>query len=203
MTYKFFQSLALAFTLMISTASYAQNDPQQTLRLSIDGLLAEFTAHRAELEADKTKLYSFAEKVIDEHWDFAKMAQLVLGKSWRKISDDQKARFTKAFKSLLVRTYASAMFKYTGKEAVTLEAPVYKGKKNNRATVNANGTLGEGSPNIPLSFSLFSDEEEKWRIYNVAIAGVSLVTTYRSSYNQIIAAKGIDYLIDSINRKAG
>ena len=130
------------------------------------------------------------------------MAQLVLGKNWRNISDDQKARFTAAFKNLLIRTYSSTMFKYTGKEAITLEEPIYKGKNNTRAVVNASGDLGDGSEPIPLSFSMFKDKDGTWRIYNVAAEGISLVTTYRSSYNQIIASKGIDSLIESINSKS-
>ena len=67
--------------------------------------------------------------------------------------------------------------------------------------VNANGDLGDGSEPIPLSFSMFLDHDGAWRIYNISAAGISLVTTYRSSYGQIIAAKGIDSLIDSINEK--
>jgi phospholipid transport system substrate-binding protein len=48
---------------------------------------------------------------------------------------------------------------------------------------------------------MFLDKDGTWRIYNISAAGISLVTTYRSSYGQIIAAKGIDSLIDSINAK--
>ena len=189
-------------SLLVSGAAFAQNDPKQTLQLSVDKLIEEFTNNRTELQADKQKLYAFAEQSIDDHWDFAKMAQLVLGKNWRKITDDQKLRFTDAFKGLLVRTYSSTMFKYTGKEAISFEDPIYKGKANTRAIVNAKGTLGDGSEPIPLAFSMFLAEDGEWRIYNVAAAGISLVTTYRTSYGQIIAGKGIDHLIDLLNAKA-
>lgn len=195
------RTLMLALSLFFSNAALAQNDPQQTLQASLDELVTEFTAHRSEFESDKSKLYAFAERTIDDNWDFGKMAQLVLGKNWRRIDDDQKARFTEAFKDLMVRTYSTTMFKYTGKEAIELEAPIYKGKDNKRAVVIASGDLGDGSEPIPLSFSMFLDIDDAWRIYNISAAGISLVTTYRSSYGQIIAAKGIDSLIDSINAK--
>jgi len=196
-----FRALFMALCLLGSNAVSAQNDPQQTLQASLDELIGEFTANRSEFEADKSKLYAFAERAIDDNWDFAKMAQLVLGKYWRRIDDDQKVRFTDAFKGLLVRTYSTTMFKYTGKEAIELEAPIYKGKSNTRAVVNASGDLGDGSEPIPLAFSMFLDKDGMWRIYNVAAAGISLVTTYRSSYGQEIAVKGIDSLIDSINAR--
>ena len=201
MKLSFLRVLVIALSLFSWSAVSAQNDPQQTLRMSIDTLVAEFSNKRAEFEADKGKLFDIAERAIDEHWDFGKMAQLVLGKNWRRMSDDQKLRFTEAFKDLLVRTYATTMFKYTGKEAILLQAPIYKGKKNNRAVVNAIGDLGDGSDPIPLSFSMFQDKGGKWMIYNVTAAGISLVTTYRSNYSQIIAAQGIESLIESINSK--
>ncbi len=191
----------MALSVFVSTTVLAQDDPQQALQASLDELVMEFTTHRSEYEADRGKLYAFAERAIDDNWDFAKMAQLVLGKYWRQIDDNQKAQFTEAFRGLMVRTYATTMFKYTGKEAIELEAPIYKGKNNTRAVVNASGDLGDGSDPIPLSFSMFLDEDGMWRIYNVAASGISLVTTYRSSYGQYIAAKGIDSLIASINDK--
>ena len=193
---------AFMLALTASVAVFSQSDPRQTLQISVDSLIAEFTNNRAELEADRQKLYAFAEGSIEKYWDFSKMAQLVLGKHWRTISDDQKQRFTEAFKGLLVRTYSTTMFKYTGNEAIVFEDPVYKGKTNNRAIVNAKGDLGDGSEPIPLAFSMFLDANGEWMIYNVAAAGISLVTTYRTSFGQIIAGKGIEYLIDSLNAKA-
>jgi phospholipid transport system substrate-binding protein len=195
------RTLLMTWCVFASNVVLAQSDPQQTLQLSLNELITEFASHRAEFETDKIKLYEFAERAIDDNWDFAKMAQLVLGKNWRRIDEKQKARFTDAFKGLMVRTYSTTMFKYTGKEELELEAPIYKGKNNNRAVVNASGDLGDGSEPIPLAFSMFLDLDGSWRIYNVSAAGISLVTTYRSSYGQIIAAKGIDSLIDSINAK--
>ena len=198
---QFLTILTLLLALMLCGTAYGQSDPKQALQLSVDKLITEFSTNRVELQADKQKLYAFAEQSIDDHWDFAKMAQLVLGKNWRKINDDQKSRFTAAFKGLLVRTYSTTMFKYTGKEAISFEEPIYKGKANTRAIVNAKGSLGDGSEPIPLAFSMFLDKDGEWRIYNVAAAGISLVTTYRTSYGQIIAGKGIDHLIDLLNAK--
>ena len=203
MTMKFTlpRTLLMALGLIFASNAFAQADPRQTLQASLDEMVVEFTVRRSEFEADKSKLYAFAERSIDDYWDFAKMAQLVLGKNWRRIDEDQKMRFTGAFKNLMVRTYSTTMFKYTGKEAIELDEPIYKGKDNKRAVVNASGDLGDGSEPIPLSFSMFLDASDVWLIYNISAAGISLVTTYRSSYSQIIASKGIDSLIDSINAK--
>ena len=94
-------TLLVALSLFISSTAFAESNPQQTLQASLDELVVEFTANRSEFEADKSKLYAFAERAIDDNWDFAKMAQLVLGKNWRRIDEDQKVRFTAAFKEVL------------------------------------------------------------------------------------------------------
>ncbi len=195
-------SLLLAFALLLGSTVQAQTEPEEVLRASVDSLISEFSAQRDELAADKKKLYALAEDLLDNSWDFAKMSQLVLGKNWKKATDTQKTEFTQAFKDLLIRTYSSAMFKYTGKESITFNGTDYKGSKKNRAVVNGLGDLGDGSEPIPLAFSVYQDDAENWRIYNIGIAGVSLVTTYRASYNQIIRSKGLDSLIASLKEKA-
>lgn len=197
-----FIKIVLATSLLISSVAFAQG-PKESLQTSIDSLLVKFIENREVLAASPDKLYAFVENVIDENWDFAKMAQLVMGKNWRRINDEQKTAFVKAFKGLLIRTYSTAIFKYSGKESIKLDEPVYKGKNNTRAVINADGSLGDGSDPIPISFSMFQDKVDKsWRIYNVAVAGVSLVTIYRSSYSQIISNQGIDYLIESLESKS-
>ncbi len=200
---QFIFSAIIASGLFASSTAFAETGPRETLQHSVESLLTEFTARRAELEQDKAALHTLAERVIDQNWDFSKMAQSVLAKNWRRIEDSQKADFTQAFKGLLIRTYASAMFQYDGKQAIKFSPPVYRDETQKRATVNATGTLGNGAPPIPLLFKMFKDKAGEWRIYDVAIAGVSLVITYRSSYNQIISSKGIDFLIDSLKKKAG
>ncbi len=197
----FVASFVLAFSLLISSSIHAQAMPEEVLRASIDELIAEFGAQRNELASDKQKLYALAERVVDKNWDFAKMSRLVLGKNWKKATYEQKMGFTAAFKKLLIRTYSSAMFKYTGKENILFAGTEYKGKEKKRAIVSAKGDLGDGSEPLPLTFSVYQDDAQVWRIYNIGVAGVSLVTTYRTSYNQIIRSKGLDSLIASIEAK--
>ncbi len=194
-------SLSLGLGLGSVAAAADADDPKQVLRTSIDQLLQRFTTERAALEADSDKLYALAEELTGSGWSFEKMARLVLGKNWRNITEAQQKAFTAEFKQLLIRTYASAMFKYTGKEAITFGETEYKGEGNTRAKVNANGSLGDGSPTIPLTFSYFKDDQGSWNIYNIAVDGVSLVTVYRVSYNNFIASKGMDALIDSLREK--
>lgn len=86
-----FRTLFMLVCLFGANSTFAQSDPQQTLQASLDELVSEFSARRSEFEGDKNKLYAFAERAIDDNWDFAKMAQLVLGKNWRRIDDDRSS----------------------------------------------------------------------------------------------------------------
>lgn len=193
--------LLLGLSLLLSGNLYAQNSPEDALRASINSLTTTFSMHREELQADSKKLYAMAQSLVDAHWDFPKMSRLVLGKNWKRASEQQQAAFTKEFKKLLIRTYAVMMFKYTGKEDIVFTNTRYKGKRNNRAIVSAQGDLGDGSAPLNLTFSVYKDRADAWRIYNINVAGVSLVITYRTSYNQIIAAKGLDFLIELLESK--
>ncbi|MFT5261153.1 MAG: phospholipid transport system substrate-binding protein [Saprospiraceae bacterium] len=192
----------VGLSLVLSAQTFSQNLPEDALRISIDELISEFGQNRVELAADKQKLYAMAESVVYKNWDFSKMARLVLGKNWKKATEQQQTEFTEAFKDLLIRTYSSAMFKYTGKENIIFVGTKYKGDKKARAIVTAKGDLGDGSDPLTLTFSVYKDDLEAWRIYNIGVAGISLVTTYRTSYNQIIRTKGLDSLIESIEAKA-
>jgi len=194
-------AIVLGMGLGTSAVAAEPDDPKLALKSSIEELLTRFTTQRTELEADSQKLYALAEEITNKGWSFDKMARLVLGKNWRKISEAQQTAFTVEFKQLLIRTYASAMFKYTGKEAITFNDTEFKGADRKRAVVYAVGSLGDGSPGVPLSFSYFKNKQGTWNIYNIAVDGVSLVTVYRVSYNNYISSKGIDALIASLHEK--
>ena len=94
----------------------------------------------------------------------SKVSQLVLGKHWRTASDSQKARFTEAFRALLIRTYATAITKYTGQEKINFLPTEFNPKSKDRAKVHAEGQLSSGGAGIPLEFSYYRDKQDgQWK----------------------------------------
>ncbi len=105
----------------------------------------------------------------------------------------------KLFKKLMIRTYATALFEYTGKERMEIK-PMRMKDGDQRARVETTVIL-PSAPAVPVHYSFILTEDGDWKIYDVKIDGISLVTTYRSSYGQAVQSKGLDALINELKEK--
>ena len=184
--------------LLILSPAYAGQSPDALVRETTDKVLEELTQNRAALDEDVQRLYQLVDEIVLPHFDFTRMSKLVLGKHWKKASDAQRQKFKEEFKSLLVRTYATALFEYTGQEIIY--KPFHSEAGSDRAVVKTEIVARDG-PNIPMDYVLKKGAKQDWLVYDVRIDGISLVTNYRNAYGRIIDAKGIDTLIASLAKK--
>lgn len=200
--YVFAICLMLVFPLS-ALAEKQDMQPDEMVRRTVSGVIDQLKANKSVYDADHNKLFAMVDERILPYFDFRKMSQLVLGPNWRKADENQRNEFVSEFKSLLVRTYAIALLKYTDQ---TMEYMPYTGKPTDKVvTVKANVKQGGGSPDIPV-FTRFYNGKNGWKVIDVSIEGISLVTNYRNVYNETIKKEGLDKLIKSIaetNRKAG
>jgi phospholipid transport system substrate-binding protein len=189
-----------AFLLCLSpTLGAAGAPPDQLVETTVNQLIEELEERRGELEQDKGKLYKMVEDVVVPHFELPVIARLVLARHWREASESQRSAFANAFKKLLIRTYATALFEYTGKEKMDVKpARIKDGEK--RARVETEVTL-PGAPPVPVNYSFLLNGDGEWKIYDVDIDGISLVTNYRSSYGEFIRTKGLDALIEELEKK--
>jgi phospholipid transport system substrate-binding protein len=131
--------------------------------------------------------------------DFEAMAKLVLGKHWRTATSEQRSRFVGEFKALLIRTYRTSLAEYSDEKVSFL--PFREGEQPEKlATVRSEIIRGNG-PSIPINYSLRYKKDDGWKVYDIGIEGVSLVTNYRSSFAREINQNGMDYLIESLHRR--
>ena len=172
--------------------------PDQLIRDTSERLFSEFGANRQALEQDRHKLYGLVTDVVVPHFDVVRMSRLVLGNHWRGATPEQQARFVDEFRTLLVRTYATALFEYTGRETISIK-PVKIKDGDRQALVRTALDLGTGPP-VAINY-VFLDIKGQWKVVDVTIEGVSLVTTYRSTYREMIQTSGMDALIDSLTDK--
>ncbi len=192
------------FTLMVTMVAplqaqaSADASPEQTISGAVDQLLAEFTARRGELEADRPALYDMVDEVTRPYFDFGRISKLVLAKNWKKANEQQREAFGEEFRRLLIRTYATALFQYTGKETMAFNTTQLKEKGGRKfATVESEVTLTDGPP-IDVNYYMILGEDDQWKIWNMTIAGVNLVTNYRKTYGASIRNLGLDGLIESM-----
>lgn len=189
--------LIVVLVLGVFAAAHAEITPEGLVRSTTDVILAEIKNNREVYARDYAKLYKMADEKVLPHFDFRRMSQWVLGRSWRDATPEQRDRFVAAFRNLLVRTYSTALLNYKDQEIVYL--PATRAAASDEALVKTAVKQSGGQPDIPIHYSFYKNKDGAWKVYDVTIEGVSLVTNYRSVYSTKIRDKGIDTLIKEIN----
>lgn len=185
--------------MTLMNSAVAQADPQVIVKAATENMQAALRENKADLDADRNKVYPLIEQHVLPIFDFRKMSQLALGKNWRKASEAQKAQFVEEFRLLLVRTYSTAMLEYAKDEIRFLP---FKGDLTKKKAVVLTEVVTAGGA-VPMSLSLFQNKTAEWKVYNIKIDGISLVTNYRTSFNTEVRQHGLDKLIaDLASRNA-
>jgi phospholipid transport system substrate-binding protein len=192
------RTILLVGVLLLSVAGMARAEtaPEELVRVTADQILAEIKAHRDVYAKDYAKLYKMADEKVLLHFDFRRMSQWVLGRFWKEASLEQRERFTSEFRDLLVGTYSQALLNYNDQQIVYL--PVQRKPDDTEVTVKTEVRQTGGQPNIPIHYSFYKNKDGAWKVYDITIEGVSLVTNYRSVYATKIREKGMDALIAEI-----
>jgi phospholipid transport system substrate-binding protein len=192
------KNFLLASVLLLSVLGVARADvaPEELVRKTADEILAEIKAHRDVYAKDYAKLYKMADEKVLLHFDFRRMSQWVLGRFWKEATPDQRDRFTNEFRDLLVGTYSQALLNYNDQKIIYL--PVQRKPDDTEVTVKTEVKQTGGQPNIPIQYSFYKNKDGAWKVYDITIEGVSLVTNYRSVYATKIREKGMDALIAEI-----
>ncbi len=153
----------------------------------------------ADLRANPKLIYDAAKPVVQRHFDMPGVSRLVLGKHWRRMSVPQRSVFVQEFEKLLIRIYGMAMLNNLGND---IRWERKKGGDAKFVTVRAH-TMYNGNP-VVIDFNMRTSKSyEGFRVYNVKVKGISLVTNYRATFNRIIAANGYEALLDELRRKNG
>lgn len=169
--------------------------PDKLVYAVTQDLMADIKANKDRYLKDRGKLYAMVDKKVLGRFDFERMSQWVLGRYWRTATPEQRQRFTQEFRALLVRTYATALLDYTGEQDVVYLP--FQGKPGDQEAVVRTEIKQPSGPNIPIYYAFFKGKDG-WKVYDVSVEGVSLVTNYRSAYASKIKQEGMDALIASI-----
>jgi len=188
--------LASVLLLSVPGVASAEVSPEELVHKTADEILTEIKAHRDVYARDYAKLYKMADEKVLLHFDFRRMSQWVLGRFWKEATPEQRERFTSEFRDLLVGTYSQALLNYNDQKIVYL--PVQRKPADTEVTVKTEVKQTGGQPNIPIHYSFYKNADGAWKVYDITIEGVSLVTNYRSVYATKIREKGMDALIAEI-----
>ena len=182
--------LALAFAL----AGQAQGTaPDALVKSTVDEVLA-----MCRQTKDQNALVELAEKKVLANFDFRQMTRLAVGRSWPQASPAQQEALERAFRTLLVRTYTTALAQIAGDYTVEVKPTLFK--PGDPETLVKTLVREAGRKPLMMDYRMISTPEG-WKVYDVLVEKLSLVTNYRSSFQSEIYRSGIDGLIKVIEAK--
>ena len=190
--------LALMLTLSFAVSAGAQElSPDELVRKVTTDVLDSIKSDTQLQAGDRKKALALAEQKILPHVDFREAATLAMGKSWYTATPAQQEQVVKEFREMLVRIYSNAIDVYRGQTLKVLPLRMPPGATD--VTVR-NQYLREGRPPVPVEYAM-KKTPEGWKIYDIAVEGVSLVLTYRAEFDNITRTSGVDGLIKRLQQK--
>lgn len=174
-------------------AAMAASDPMATVQQTVQQVLSivKDPSYKSATSARREKL----REVIAPRFDFSEMARSAMGYHWRTLSPAQRDEFVRLFTGLLQASYMGKIEGYKGQKIV------YVKETQNGATaqVNTNIVPSGGDP-ISVNYRLKQDDGS-WKVYDVLIDQISLVSNYRNQFNRIMNEKGYDQLVSALKQK--
>lgn len=194
---RFVQLLMLAFAVSAVAQANVLKAPDVLVKEVTEDVLNTLRTDPSIKAGDAAKAAELVETRVLPHFDFTRMTALALGKEWRATTPEQKRALIEEFRTLLVRTYSNAL---TGYRNQTIEYRPFKmGAADTDVTVRTQIVQPGGRP-IPLDYAL-EKKEDGWKVYDVMVSGVSLVTNYRETFAAEIRAGGVDGLLKTLRAK--
>ncbi|SFZ77146.1 MlaC/ttg2D family ABC transporter substrate-binding protein [Chitinimonas taiwanensis] len=185
----------LGFILLLAGLNVAAADvpaPEQLVRNTSKEVLEVIKTEK--LSPSDKRFRDLVEAKVLPIFDFNRLTALAVGKYWRQASPEQQAALAREFRTLLVRTYSTAVGANKVQE-INVKA-VKMADADTDTTVRTEVITASGQP-FPIDYRLLKTGNG-WKVYDVAVEGVSLVTNYRTSFNQTIQKDGIDGLIKAL-----
>src|SRR3954462_2896677 len=171
--------------------------PDQLVKNVTVEVVELITKDREIQQGGRAKLIELIDAKVLPHFNFTAMTALALGHSWNKATPEQNKRLTEEFRTLLVRTYASALAAYS--EQKFDFRPLRAKPADTDVTVQVR-VLQPGTQPVPIDYSM-ENTAAGWKVYDVMVGGVSLVANYRTEFNNLVREAGIDGLIKNLSDK--
>jgi phospholipid transport system substrate-binding protein len=188
-----------SFFLSPGVQAQAKEAPPDQLVKSVTDEVLDIIRKDKDIKAGSTKrAIELVEQKVLPHFNFSRMTALALGKDWRQATPEQQKALTNEFRDLLVRTYSNALTAYKNETVDYRPFKMQPGETD--VTVRTQIHQAGARQPITLDYSL-EKNGNAWKVYDVVVAGVSLVTNYRSSFTTEVRNGGIDGLIKTLKAK--
>jgi phospholipid transport system substrate-binding protein len=181
--------LLLAWTLLAS-AAFAEDAPDTLVKRVSEEVITSIRQDKDVRAVVQTKILP--------HFDARRATQMAVGTNWRRATPEQQAELVREFTTLLVRTYSGALSSYRDQQ---IEFLPLRGAKPDDAEVTVRARIRQsGAESVQIEYDL-SRTDVGWKVFDIRVAGISLVATYRSSFAEEVRNRGIDGLIGTLSAK--
>lgn len=199
---------AVIIPLLFMANSQAQANiqpPDDLIKVNTLKMLRSINEHRPEIKKTPAKLTSLVEEIILPHLDFITASKIVMGKYWRRAEKAQKIKFIRQFRLLLLRFYSSALSEYLDGKNKDLKLDLIKyfpvTLKEGETFITVRGEVEQDKgPGIPIYYRMHLTKKG-WKIFDVSVEGISMITTYKNNFATQLKTDGIDALIVSLEEK--
>ena len=189
--------IALVFATLLAAAVQAQEAPDVLVKQVTEEVLDIIRKDKDIQNGNTKKVIQLVDAKVIPHFNFKHMTALAVGKDWRKASPQQQEQLVAEFKTLLVRTYSNALTGYKNQKVVYKP---FKMNPDDSDVLVRTEVQQPGNKPVQLDYSL-EKMDSGWKVYDVSVAGISLVTNYREQFGQEVRNGGIDGLIKVITTK--
>ncbi len=200
---KYLIKLLLSLSIVLfANMAMAEVAADVFVKTNADDVLEIIKKDKAIQAGDQKKIYDLAEQKILPNFDFDRISRLVVGKYWNAATPEQQDSFKREFRSLMIRTYSTALSKYRDQ---TIEYKPLRATASDKDVVVKTSILQSGGQPVAVDYSL-EKTADSWKVYDITIEGVSLVTNYRSQFSGEIRQSNLDGLIKKLadkNAQAG
>ena len=194
---------AILASILVAGHTVAETDsPRALLQQTAQEMITALNDNRDRIKQDPDYAQTLVEKILLPHVDFITASKWVLGKYWKDASKEQKLRFIRQFRSLLLRFYSSALAEYLNTHNEALDPnvmrffPLRDGSGDNQITLRSEVIPKTGNP-VPVLYHMHKTSRG-WKVYDVSVEGVSVITTYKTSFASEIQQNGLDAFLDSL-----
>jgi len=193
-----FRIVVLLSTLLLIPVTWAaETRPDTLVEETAQEVLAIIKRDKDIQSGNKAKILNLVKSKILPHFNFTRMTRLAMGKNWSKASPQQKKELEKEFRTLLVRTYYKALAVYS--DHTIKVSPVKNMAGKTDATVKTEIIQPHGQP-VSIDYSM-QKIKSAWKVYDITVAGISLVINYRGSFNSKVRSGGVEGLLKALNKK--
>lgn len=196
------RSFAVTLALLcacIAVPAIAQEAPDALVKRVSQEALSIIKTDPKLQSGDQARIRELIETKLTPHFDIDRMTALAAGRAYRSATPEQQKRLGEEFKTLLIRTYASALNQYRDQ---SIQYEPLRADPNATDVIVRTKVIRPGQTPVEIDYSM-GKTASGWKAYDVIVGGVSLVTNYRDEFNQQVQAGGVDGLIRSLAAKNG